>query len=365
MSEGPRVSLLMPVHNRAHLLDRVLGSLAANTTYENLELVAVDDGSSDGSTEILRRWAEDGRAPEIRLIEHPEPRGAIASLNDALNGATGDVCVQLDDDVTVETRGWVERMLELLTFDQRVGVVTAKVVFDWGELHTCGVNLMVPEGWHERGTRPSEPIGRRQWIGRVRDRIPEGQGGSLEDDVAEVDSGMGCCMMYRRADALAVGGYDAEWAPVWFDDADLCLKIRTLGKKVFYLPDVRVIHHFRGRRALGGGLARLAPGRVWRGLVRRTAGRLPHAARRAIESRWNVDLQAIYTRAECARLRHHIAYWRERWGWDPRNPDMDEIQRRWGGTEICWRTDPARRSAGDDLARAFEARSRDAALRTA
>src|SRR5688500_12787371 len=85
------VSLLMPVRNRAHLLDRVLGSLAENTTYPQVELVAVDDGSTDGSVDILRRWTGSGRLPAMKLIQSPN-RGAIAALNTALQTASGEFC---------------------------------------------------------------------------------------------------------------------------------------------------------------------------------------------------------------------------------------------------------------------------------
>jgi glycosyltransferase involved in cell wall biosynthesis len=50
----------MPVHNRERLLDRVLGRLAENTTYEQLEPVTVDDGSTDASREALRGWEASG-----------------------------------------------------------------------------------------------------------------------------------------------------------------------------------------------------------------------------------------------------------------------------------------------------------------
>lgn len=61
--------------------------------------------------------------------------------------------------------------------------------------------------------------------------------------------------MFRRADALAVGGYDEAFAPVWFDDIDLSLSICGLGRKVLYTPAVRVVHH-RHQRVTRGSLAR-------------------------------------------------------------------------------------------------------------
>ena len=82
------------------------------------------------------------------------------------------------------------------------------------------------------------------------------------------------------------------------------------------------------------------------------------AARHWAEGDWEATTRSL----ERALLRHHHEYWRQRWGWDPRNPDMDEIERRWAGTEICWRSDPVRRAAGEQIARAFEARRRETAV---
>lgn len=55
-----------------------------------------------------------------------------------------------------------------------------------------------------------------------------------------------------------------------------------------------------------------------------------------------------------ARLAHHYAYWREKWGFDMLNPDLDELQRRWGGTEVGWRADPASRRAGEEILERWE-----------
>ena len=355
MSPAPTVSLVMPVFNRAHLLDRVLEKLADNTTHPETELICVDDGSTDGSREILHRWRDGGRLPNMSLIEKPNA-GAIDSLNRGLNAATGDFVVQLDDDVTLETPGWVERMLDLMQSDDSVGVVTGKVLFDDGLIQCCGVNVVGPAGWHERGAEPAERIGRRQWLGRMRPRPHEGEAGALESRAAEVDSGIGCCMMYRREAALEAGGYDLEWAPVWFDDVDLCIGIRRLGLKAFYVPDVRVIHYFTARRAPERRIERFTPRRLARALVRRTVGRLPPGALAVVERRVDLDLGMHFTRRQCALLRHHHAYWREKWGWSALNPDMDEIERRWGDTEIWWARDPERRAAGERIVEAYESR---------
>ena len=341
----PRVSLLMPVHNRAQMVEPVLERLAANTTHPDVELIAVDDRSTDGSRELLERAAAAERVPGMRVLAN-RGEGAIAALNTALDAASGELCVQLDDDVTVETSGWIELMLELMAIDDAVGVVTARVVFDDGHVQCCGVNVVGPGGWHERPAEPSEPLGWRTFPNRIRGRPREGEGGDAERRVAEVDAGIGCCMMYRRDDALRAGGYDMAYSPVWFDDVDLCMGIRRLGRKAFCLPEVRAVHHF-GARAERPEARRLE-------LLRATGGRLPYRVRRAVERRFDVDLQGAYTREQCRRLRRHRAHWRAKWGWDALNPDMDELRRRWAGTEICWASDPERRAAGERIAAAYE-----------
>jgi GT2 family glycosyltransferase len=339
------VSLLLPNRNNELVLDLVLERLARNTTYPDVEVVAVDDGSTDRSREILRRWRDSGRFANFNLIEC-EHRGVVDTLNEGLSAATGEIVVQLDADASVETEGWIERMLALFLSDERIGVVVAKVVIDTGLVHALGVNLVGESGLHDRGTRPAEPPGRRTLHSRVT-RPTEGES-ELEPRVAEVDSGIGCCMMYRRAVALAVGGYDRGFSPVWFDDLDLCLSIRKAGRKVFYLPDVRVIHHLSMRPAPPRGSALMR--------LRARAGKvLPVRLAETIGRRLKLDRPPP---EQQARLDHHYAYWREKWGWDLINPDVDAILARYGDTELGWAYDAKMTAAGREIAARFEGAAR-------
>jgi glycosyltransferase involved in cell wall biosynthesis len=147
----PRISLLMPNRNNARLLELVLGRLADNTTYPDFELIVVDDGSTDVSRDVLRRWRDSDRFPDFKLIER-EHSGVVETLNAGLEAASGELVVQLDGDASVETPGWLERMVGFFVSDPRIGVVTAKVVFDWGEIHACGINVIGPEGLHDGGS---------------------------------------------------------------------------------------------------------------------------------------------------------------------------------------------------------------------
>ncbi|MEA2426986.1 MAG: hypothetical protein QOF37_614 [Thermoleophilaceae bacterium] len=341
-SAGPTVSLFMPNRNNAGVLDLTLSRLAENTTYPSFELVVADDGSTDGSRDVLRRWRDSGRFGAFTLIER-EHAGAPATLNAAAEASSGDLLVQLDSDATIETPGWLERMVALQRSDPAVGVVTAAVILDTGRVHAYGANLIGPEGMHDGGTTISEPVGLRTQNSAV-DR-PKASDLPPPALPREVDASIGCCMLFTRALFEEAGGYDLGFSPVWFDDLDLSLTARRLGSKVFVLGDVRVEHRV-SLRAESPSVAR------------RLARRLPQGVKDAVTAAAGLNKQSPEV---LERLRHHYAYWREKWGFDPLNPDMDAVLARYGATEVCWRYDDGMRSAGERIAEAYSGASSAAA----
>src|SRR5215470_8388474 len=88
----PRVSVLLPTYNRAHYLAEAIQS-ALDQTYADLEVVVVDDGSTDNSAELVRRFAD----PRVRLFRQ-ENRGISAALNTAFRAARGRYIAILNSD---------------------------------------------------------------------------------------------------------------------------------------------------------------------------------------------------------------------------------------------------------------------------
>ena len=327
----PSVSLLMPNRDNGGILDLTLTKLAENTTYPNFELIVVDDGSTDSSRRILRRWRESGRFRALTVIE-AEHRGVQASLNTAAAAASGELLAQMDGDATLETPGWLERMVAFQQSDPRVGVVTAAVILDSGRVHAYGVDIIGPEGLHDGASEITEPVGRRTLHSAV--RRPRAARFPPPGHPVEVDASIGCCMLFTRALYDEAGGFDEGFAPVWFEDLDLSLTARRLGTKVFLLGDVRVLH--QGNRS-GENPS----------LARRIARRLPQRAIDAVVAAGKLDRPPP---AVLERLRGHYAHWREKWGFDLLNPDMAAIEARYGGTEVCWRRDERMRAAGEEIA---------------
>lgn len=345
-SAEPRVSLLLPNYNNGPLLDTCLHKLRANTTYPDIELIAADDGSTDDSLAILRRWRDSGRFPRFTLLER-DHGGIVTRLNELAGEATGEVFVRIDGDATVETPGWLERMLAFLRSDDRIGLVQAKVIFDSGRVHTYGVNVVCPEGFHDRGSRITEPIGRRHALGRLERPLEEDSEGG--DELVEIDAALACWAMMPASLVRELGGWDSAYNPVWYEDIDFAFAARTRGHKVFFLPDVRVVHHV-GARDPRVGQAR------WKAALfeanRRFGRRVPQRLKDVVS---NLAPLGDRDPAKLEVIERHRAHWRRKWGFDPVNPDMDYILERYAGTEVCWAYDDDMRRAGEEIAARYAA----------
>jgi glycosyltransferase involved in cell wall biosynthesis len=90
----PLVSVILPVYNRAHTLERAILSVQLQGDETPWEIVAVDDGSSDGSAELLESFHD----PRIRVLRHPVNLGAGAARNTAIQHARGEYLAFLDSD---------------------------------------------------------------------------------------------------------------------------------------------------------------------------------------------------------------------------------------------------------------------------
>jgi glycosyltransferase involved in cell wall biosynthesis len=90
------LSILMPVYNERERVERAIGEVLDTPLPTEFELIVVDDGSTDGTREILRGQVWDSR---VRLIEHPENRGKGAAVQTALAEARGEFAAIFDADL--------------------------------------------------------------------------------------------------------------------------------------------------------------------------------------------------------------------------------------------------------------------------
>jgi len=284
---NPRpISVVVPNYNGAATVRACVESIFDTMRHPNWELIVVDDGSTDRSVEVLER------IKGIKLIRQ-EHQGAARALNAGFAAAGRNDVVRVHSDVVIETPDWLNLFLETLASQPRAGVVGAKLIFPDQRIYALGRNLISGFGWHERHCNRLAFTADSPKVGPIQ----------------EVDAVPGACAYYRREVIDATGGLDENYAPGWTDDDDFCVAARVRGYKVFVQPAVKAVHFAR----------------AW---APTSTLSFPDQLERVRRLTWEVkgNIRKI-----------HAAYWEKKWGWHPAHPDLNEIRRLYGTTELCWR----------------------------
>jgi glycosyltransferase involved in cell wall biosynthesis len=195
----PAVSVVIPTYNYGHFLQECLNSVTRQAGV-NLEIVVVDDGSTDDTAAICERLlAEDPRA---RVIRHEQNRGHIATFNDALASASHPYIVKLDADDCLP-QGSLLRSASLLQSHP-------DVAFAYGQPFAFrdGVPDLQPVAVHSWSVWPG-----REWLER---RVRRGRNVIMQPEV-----------MIRRTALEQVGGHRADVAAA--SDFHLWLRLSTVG----------------------------------------------------------------------------------------------------------------------------------------
>ncbi len=226
MKSTPRYTVIILTWNSRQHLAPCLDSLAVAAPGESGELIVVDNGSRDGTPELVRE-----RVPWARLIRNRENRGVAAARNQGLVLTRTPFAVILDVD-TVVLPGAFTRLLDFLEHTPSVGV--------------CGPRLMLPDG----SVQPScqlfptlldkvvrqlpRPLANR-WLREVE------LAGWDHRGTRDIDYVVGACQAIRMSALRSVGWLDERifYGP---EDVDLCLRMRLAGWRVTYLGDAAVRH---------------------------------------------------------------------------------------------------------------------------
>jgi GT2 family glycosyltransferase len=222
------VSVVVVNWNRRELLKECLGSLA-HQTYQNYEVIIIDNGSGDGSAALVEELAGAYPVP-LKLVVNHENRGFCAANNQGFAIARGEYIALLNNDAEANP-GWLEALVDAINSPD-VGMVASKILVweDPRRIDKCG-HLIYPDGQNR---------------GRGSGQLDRGQFDQMEEALWPD----GCAALYRRAMLESIGGFDEDFF-AYADDAELGLRGRIAGWRCLYTPAAVVRHHRGATLGLG------------------------------------------------------------------------------------------------------------------
>ncbi|MGD2178037.1 MAG: glycosyltransferase family 2 protein [Anaerolineae bacterium] len=209
------VVIVLSWNGLAYLMDCLDAVLSQD--YADFEVMVVDNGSSDGSADLV-----EGQYPEVRLIRNDRNLGFAAGNNVGLRAATGDVLVLLNQDTVVRS-GWLKALVNTFE-DPTVGIAGCKAVYPDGTIQHAG-------GFVYGARAETEHTGRSE--------PDDGRYGSLRD----VDFVTGAALAISWAALTCVGPLDEGFYPAYYEDVDWCYTAREAGFRVVYAPAAQLTHH--------------------------------------------------------------------------------------------------------------------------
>ena len=215
-ADAPAASIVVPVFNQSAHTVRCLRSIAAHSPAAPVEVIVVDDGSSDDTLALLRQV--DG----LRLHARPANGGFIAACNDGLALARGEYVVFLNND-TVPQPGWLDALLDTFASEPGTGIAGSRLLYPDGRLQEAG-GAIYRDGSADK-------------LGRLRE--PAHPAFSF---LRRVDYCSGAAIAVPRALMLELGGFDGHYAPAFYEDTDLAMKVRARGLRVLCNPASEVVH---------------------------------------------------------------------------------------------------------------------------
>jgi GT2 family glycosyltransferase len=204
-------------YNGAGYLDACLRALE-QTRPAPAEIVVVDNASTDDSLQELHA------SPRVNVLSQPRNLGFAGGANVGLSAVETELALLMNPDVEVDAN-FGQALLEAFAADDRLGAAGALLRYpDSDRIQHAG-------GIIERPLMTTSHLAYGQRIGEAR-LAP-----------ADVDFVTGGAMGLRIAAIRNVGGFDESFSPVYYEDVDLCVRLREAGWRVRFLPALQAVHH--------------------------------------------------------------------------------------------------------------------------
>jgi GT2 family glycosyltransferase len=220
-SPAPSIDIIIPTRDRIDLVRQCISALEEKTTYQNFDIIILDNDSKEKET--LDYFAN----TKYRVIPCPGPFNYAHIVNRGVRHSSADYVVTLNNDTILVTGDWLEQMIGLASLPD--------VTF-------VGACLLDQEGHHEHDSIVISPYPQHL---RIDSNYPHVD--NFSTSIRDVAAVTGAVQMVRRETWDELGGMD-ELLKVTMNDVDICLRSQDDGKNVVYTPYVKLYHHVSSSR---------------------------------------------------------------------------------------------------------------------
>ncbi len=215
--DSPLVSIVIPVYNKFRTTYNCLKSISENVPKCTFEIIVADDCSRDET--IFASFIFSGA---VRFIRNTKNLGFVRSCNAGASHARGKYLFFLNNDTLVRP-DWLDELVATYSNVPNVGIVGSKLFFEDGSLQEAGgIIWRLGDGWN--WGRHSDPGDPRFCYMRDADYVS------------------GAALMIERDLFVRLNGFDEHFAPAYYEDSDLCFRVRAEGKRVVVQTASEVVH---------------------------------------------------------------------------------------------------------------------------
>lgn len=226
--QSPQFDLCIVSWRTRDLLRACLRSVIGQP--EVAQIVVVDNASGDGTAEMVRQ-----EFPSVHLLANSENVGFAAGNNQAIRAGNAPFVLLLNPDTEVQTSA-LGALLEVFGEDEHIGAVAAQLLLPGGAVQPSCRSFPEPAAVLLDALQLSRLFPRSELFGRYRLTFWDHQSRRI------CDQPMASALALRRAALEQIGLFDEEF-PLYFNDVDLCYRLRQAGWRIVFEPKAKVLHH--------------------------------------------------------------------------------------------------------------------------
>ena len=223
----PKVSILIPNKDHTDDLEKCLQSIWKKTTWDNYEIIVIENNSTDRATFAYYEKAKQ-RYDGLKVVTYPEKGFNFSGINNfGRKAATGDYLLLLNNDVEVRNGDWLTELLRQCAHKGGAAICGAMLYYPDETLQHAGV--ITGLGGYAGHSHKYKQKGGSGYLFRIA-------------TVQDFSAVTGACLLVKASVYDEVGGLDEQFA-VAFNDVDFCLRVRDAGCRIAWTPYAELTHY--------------------------------------------------------------------------------------------------------------------------